>query len=140
MRRCDESDAERQAVALEPGRDGGGDQVKQVHEVSVIAEVGIQPDGVGLDLRNSIGRPGGGGEQHVDVLPHRIAYPLQRTLLVEIDEGIRRADVTAAADDFAHRPEDLVRLRVKEITDRKIAPSNPVSPEHGLLLVMLGAF
>ena len=76
-RRRRQRHAERQPVLLHPGRQCDGGEVEQIHEIRVIAKVGVQPDRVGQHFGDRVVTAGGRRDQHIDRAPYRLDQALQ---------------------------------------------------------------
>ena len=81
-----QGDAERQAPPVKAGGHGNTAQIEEVGEARVVAEVAVEPDGVGLDRLDGVGGPGRGERKAIHERPLRPGLALECLEPVEARE------------------------------------------------------
>ena len=122
-----QGDAEGQPVRLHPGRRGDRGKIEQVHEVRVIAEVGVQPYRIGEHLGHGIVTPRGRRDENVDRPPHRLHGPLQFLEPIVGGKGVGGERTRPAGDDLTRDRVQSIRAAVDEISNCDVTLGDPWS-------------
>ncbi len=113
------------AVAGERDRHREAAQIEQVHEIGIGAEIAVERDRVGLDLRLRVGGRHRRHHQRIEAREHLECRAAKRGEPVEGAEGFGGGRLRPAHDDFAGDRMHLVRVLLDEGADRGIAFRHP---------------
>ena len=136
--RPDQCDPEARTVVALARRYRDGGHVEQVHEVGVEPEVAVKRDGFGKQFGNAIDGAGGREGEHIDSLPHRLRFPLQRGQLVMAFECCDRGNFRAWFDHLADGRIDRVGVTFQQVPQGSRPFGNPgtiVEQRRGFLQI-----
>ena len=115
----------RHGSAHEAGGHGHRGQIEQVDKIGVMAQVGVEPDRVGLHRRNGVGRAGGRGDQAVNAVPNGQRLLLQFFQAVQRGKGVRGGYLDALLGDDARHRVQRFRLGLDKVPDGLVTLGHP---------------
>src|SRR5262249_55755777 len=102
-----------------------GAKVEQVHEVRVVTKVGVELNGVGLNLWDGVGGAGGRHQQQVHLRPCPCCLRLEHLQTVQTFKGVHCGEPCSAADDLASDGQEGVGVAGIKVLERCQAFRHP---------------
>src|SRR5688500_9552365 len=125
MCRRSEGNAKRETVVLESGRHCNGRIIQEIHEIGVVTKICVEVDRIIQHCIDAVNGSGCGCEQAIDVSPALICPTFESAQIVNTVVSIGGGVSVCAANDFSHRKDYLVTVKIEKFLNCCIAFGYP---------------